>query len=371
MAPLLESTAAESEKLRTLKPEVVEACHEAGLFGMWVPRPAGGSDIDLASQVDALVALARADMSACWTVMIGNTVTASMAASLPDAGFAEVFKGGRMPVAAGSLRPSGRAERVADGYRATGRWGFGSGIRHADWIVANCLMGERGVSLVIPIAQVQVIDDWHVAGLCGTGSCSYAVTDVLVPERRAMTGPQRRGTFFNANAGLRIPIEHAAVSLGGARRSLDETLRLSAAKRRLWAPSAVAGDQSFRVEVGKLEAQWATLLAGVRACAAELAAAEPDDVRNAAAKLKAVAAHVAEQCLAIGGRALRYAGAGAIHDAGVLQRVHRDLVAAAQHVMVSDSAYEAYAQGRLQEGVHVPQFRSPIDPDEEEPCPDT
>ena len=353
VAPILDRTAAESERLRTLCPETTGAMHAAGLFGMWVPREAGGLDIDLVTQVDALVELARADMSACWTLMIGNTVTASMAAGLPADGFAEVFVGERSPVAAGSLKASGRAERVADGYRVTGQWGFGSGILHSEWIVANCLIEDqgktRGISLVVPIAEVEVRDDWHVAGLRGTGSCSYAVTDVLVPERRAMCGTQQRGTIFNANAGLRIPIEHAAVSLGGARRALDETARLSATKRRLWDPATVAASQAFRVELGRLEAQWAALLAGVRAAAADLeqAVAQDADVRAVAAKLKAVAAFTAEQCLAIGGRAFRRAGAAAIQDEQVLQRVHRDLVAAAQHVMVSDSAYEAYGDSVL------------------------
>ena len=256
-------------------------------------------------------------------------------------------------MAVGSLKPSGRAERIADGFRVTGKWGFGSGIRHADWMVANCLTQEekpQGVSLVIPVGEVEILDDWHVAGLCGTGSCSYAVADVQVPARRAIHGPQRRGSFFNAKAGLRIPIEHASVSLGGARRVLDETIRLSATKRRLLDPATVVSKQSFQVELGKLEAQWATLLAGVRACAGELwecAEHQPDAIDPAAEKLKAVCAHATEQSLAIGGRAFRYAGAGAIHDVEALQRVYRDLVVSAQHAMVADSAYGDYAKVAL------------------------
>lgn len=355
VAPTLDRTAAESERLRTLCPEAVATLHRAGLFGMWVPREAGGFDIDLVTQVDALTALARADMSACWTVMIGNTVTASMAALLPDAGFRDVFAGDGMPVAAGSLKSSGRAMRVAGGYRASGRWGFGSGIRHSAWIVANCLIeedGTRGLSLAIPIDQVQVEDDWHVAGLCGTGSCSYAVEDVFVPERRAM-GDARRGTYFNANAGLRIPIEHAAVSLGGARRALDEAAQRSMAKRRLFDAETVASKQSFLVELGRLEAEWAALAAGVRAAAGVLqsAAQDADGIRSAATELRAAAAHAAERCLAIGGRALRIAGAAAIQSGDVLQRIHRDLTAAAQHVMVSDAAYETHGKALLARAV--------------------
>lgn len=124
---------------------------------------------------------------------------------------------------------------------------------------------------------------------------------------------------------------------------------MSATKRRLWDSATVSASQAFRVEIGRLEAQWATLLAGVRASAADLehAVERGGDVRGVAAKLQAVAALTAEQCLAIGGRALRYAGAAAIQDDAVVQRVHRDLVAAAQHVMVADSAYEGYGDSVL------------------------
>ena len=353
VAPILDCTAAQSEHLRTLCPEALDALHDAGLFGLWAPEAVGGFDVDLVTQVDALVEIARADMSACWTLMIGNTVTGVMAAGLPDAGLAEVFAGDRLPVAAGSLKPSGQAERVAGGFRATGRWGFGSGIHHAGWIVANCLIEESGkrrdISLVVPIAEVEIVDDWHVAGLCGSGSSSYAVSDVVVPDRRVI-GSQQRGTFFNANAGFRIPIEHASVSLGGARRALDETIRLSAAKRRLMDPATVASKQSFQVELGKLAAQWSALFAGVRASAGELAqAAEhaPDTIGPAALKLKAVCALATEQSLVIGGRAFRYAGAAAVHDSHVLQRVYRDLTVSAQHVMAADSAYEDYGKAAL------------------------
>ena len=353
VTPILDRTAAQSERLRTLCPEAVDALHDAGLFGLWAPEAVGGFDVDLVTQVDALVELARADMSACWTLMIGNTVTGVMASGLPDAGLAEVFAGDRVPVAAGSLKPSGRAERVAGGFRATGRWGFGSGIHHADWMVANCVIEEsgkrQGISLVVPIAEVEIVDDWNVAGLCGSGSSSYAISEVVVPDRRVI-GSQQRGTFFNANAGLRIPIEHASVSLGGARRALDETIRLSAAKRRLMDPATVASKQSFQVELGKLEAQWSALFAGVRASAGELVqAAEhtPDAIAPAALKLKAVCALATEQSLAIGGRAFRYAGAAAVHDSHVLQRVYRDLTVSAQHVMVADGAYEDYGKAAL------------------------
>ena len=363
IAPILSATASKSERLRTLCPESVTALRDAGLFRLWSPIEAGGYDADFVTQIDVMLELARADMSACWTMMIGASVTAIMAISLPDEGFSEVFSIDARPTAAGSLRPSGKAELVDGGYRVTGNWGFGSGIHHAGWIVANCLTTKNGellkpvepVSPVIPIADVTVADDWHVAGLAGSGSSSYSVCDVFVPLRRSMRGPPRRGSVQNSDMLPRIPIEHASVSLGGARHALDELAQQAASKYRPTDPTSVASKQSFQLELGRLEAEWAALRSGVRDCADELWQAlgnRSEKTSQIATRLRAVCALATERSLHIGGRALRQAGAGAVLANNVLQRIHRDLTVSAQHVMISDVAYQA--NGRAILGLDAP-----------------
>lgn len=353
ISELPSDTAAESEARRTLCAPAVDALHEQNLFGIWVPEEAGGFDADLVTQIDVLVALAHADMSAGWTAMIGNSVIGIMAAGLPDDGFAEVFEGDRLPVAVSSLRPTGTARRVEGGYVASGSWGFGSGIMHARYAIANCWLegaeGQQPVGMVVPIADVEVKDDWRVAGLCGSGSNSYAVTDVFVPDERVI-GEKRRGRADRVEVRVRIPIEHAAVSLGGARRALDEIADQARHKTRLLDPNAVATQQHFQNELGRLESEWIALRAGVRDSAARLEAdwvRDPTAVEEAAAELRAVCAYAAERSLAIGGRALRYAGAGAVIQSNVIQRIYRDLMVSAQHVMVSDVAYEAFGKTRV------------------------
>lgn len=365
VAPLLGETAAQSENERRLCPAAIDALHNAGLFGVWVPGEVGGFDAGLVEQTEVMIAVAHADMSACWTMMIGNTVTGVLASSLPDAGLADVFAGERLPVAAGSLKPSGKALRVDGGYRVTGKWGFGSGIHHSSWISANCMTQVEGqprpIALAVPISQVEVFDDWHVAGLCGSGSSSYAVDDVYVPDTHVLSPTPLRGSTRNGYTRLRIPLEHASVSLGGARRALDETAAMAAAKHRLVDPQSVSEKQSFQVELGKLEAQWHTLRAGVLDGAEALedaikvatqddgASFDPTQVSAVAARLRGVCAYATESALVIGGRALRYAGAGAVLSDHPLQRIYRDLTVSAQHVMVSDESYEALGKIALEQ----------------------
>jgi len=358
LTPLLKRTAAKSETLRRLDDEAVQALKHAGLFKLWSPLEVGGYDADFGTQIDVMVALARADMSACWNVMIGCSLSAVLATGLNDDALDEVFTGNEWPVAAGALMPSGQAERRDDGFLVNGRWGFGSGIHHSGWISASCLLHEQGdlvkpvvpVTLVIPISQVQVIDDWHVAGLSGSGSSSYAVENIFVSDRFQLSTHPQRGSPHNRSMFPRLPIEHASVSLGGARHALDQVAEQAKSKRRLTDPALVSTKQAFQVDLGRLKAEWETLYAGVVHNAALLSQAlhqTPDDVEIARMRLRAVCAHTTQRCHAIGVAALRHAGAGAVHNSNVLQRIIRDLSVSAQHVMVSDVAYEDYGRSHL------------------------
>ncbi|MBT5194869.1 MAG: hypothetical protein HOM07_21170, partial [Rhodospirillaceae bacterium] len=329
LTPLIEENAGRSEAMGTLAPEVVAALRQAGLFRLWSAAEVGGYDINLADQLEILVAVARADMSACWSLMIGASSSAVMAGRLPDEGIARLFGDGLWPTAASSLTPSGRARRCAGGYRVSGRWGFGSGIRHAQGAMANCLVedaeavaaggdGPRQISAFVPIDEVEILDDWNVGGLCGSGSNSYVIDDVFVPD--CFIGILRPLTVLRGGARaailhLRLPIEHGAVALGGARRALDEVTLQAAGKRRLTETRTVADTQLFQVELGRMEAQFAGLMAGARAAAAAFDAALPGpepEMIDAAAHMRAVCAHVTEACQTIVTRCLRVAGAGAI-----------------------------------------------------------
>jgi len=97
-------------------------------------------------------------------------------------------------VVAGALRPSGRA-RPVDG--VDGRWSFASGINHSAWWNAGCLVApDRGAKdapwspalepwlVFFPAADRELIDNWDVGGLCGTGSHDYAVSGLFVPKPR-------------------------------------------------------------------------------------------------------------------------------------------------------------------------------------------
>src|SRR6516162_3352359 len=94
-------------------------------------------------------------------------------------------------VASSSLAPRGAAKRVAGGWRLSGRYSFSSGCDYAQWAILGAFLGEMGdpqciAYVLVPLAEVEIVDDWQVLGLAGTGSKSLLLHDVFIPEHRCV-----------------------------------------------------------------------------------------------------------------------------------------------------------------------------------------
>ncbi|TQE15157.1 acyl-CoA dehydrogenase [Streptomyces ipomoeae] len=230
LAPQLRERAVEIEQNRRLPADVVELIRATGAFRMGFSKAWGGPELTSIEQTEVVEALAYGDSGAGWAAMIG--MDSGLYASFLDETVAkEMFP--RLDMAtAGLLFPTGRAERVDGGYRLTGRWQFGSGITHADWVISGAFIYEDGepflvdgshdsILLMVPQEDVEIIDTWHTTGLAGSGSCDYAIHDVFVPEERTLTF----GAVRNGEGPLAQPEVHMrnmpGVPLGVARAALD------------------------------------------------------------------------------------------------------------------------------------------------------
>ena len=244
------------------------------------------------------------------------------------------------------------------GYRLTGRWPFASGVRHAEWLTAGCWVrrdaqdsGERHIA-VFPAAAAEIHDNWHVAGLESTGSNDFSVTDLFVPAdfvwNPATARPRRGGPLYRLGMPAFVAYEHVAFALGLMRRALDAAVELAGSKRRgVNSPTPVSERSSFQALLGEgeirrrtvragaielFEAAWTTVCAGkpVTRRSKPSYGASPSTPPRAAAEVVT--------------GLFRSTGGGALYRTGVLQRCLRDINGAAQHIMVSDSAYERLGQ---------------------------
>jgi alkylation response protein AidB-like acyl-CoA dehydrogenase len=199
-----EAAAVPAEEARTLPDDMVKLMRELGLFWLKTPRELGGDELAPLEFCEVLEEIAYYDASVAWAAMVGNGTTGTVAGWLPDEGLREVFPadGTDLPICAGQFSARGKAVPVDGGYVVTGRWGFGSGINHSAWVVGGCVVddGEAGggaeIFAVAPKSEATLHDNWHVAGLQGTGSHDFSLTEVFVPAARVIDGlraPGRRG----------------------------------------------------------------------------------------------------------------------------------------------------------------------------------
>ena len=178
---------------------LVAQLHEAGLYRMILPRSLGGFQVDPLTYTRVVEVLAEGAGSVGWNIA-NNSIGQLVTLGLPDEGVQEIYPSGHATVMAGTaVQGGGEAVRVDGGYRVTGHWTFGSGCQEATWMLGSfqILDGDgqpqrrpdggaywRGV---FARSEVEVLTgSWDVAGLRGTGSFDWTVTDVFLPERRTM-----------------------------------------------------------------------------------------------------------------------------------------------------------------------------------------
>ena len=352
----------ESERLGTLAPASVEAIREAGLFKLKLPMPLGGAEADPVTQIEIIEELAYIDAAAGWCLMIGATAIGRPGAFLCDEAIAKMFANGRIPTAATATAISGQAIPVEGGYILTGRWPFASGVRHAEWMVAGAKVPardnteENSLTLVYPVVNGHIHDNWHVVGLEGSGSNDISVKELFVPAEftweTAMWEPRRGTAIYRMGRPGFVANEHSGVALGIARRALDEIIASAPNKKRGNPPtSSLADREAFRGDIATCDLR----LRAARALSHEIYERAYEitcsgQVPGAAvqSEMRAISAHVTFEAVDVVTKAFRYTGGSAIHRSHVLQRCLRNINAAAQHFMVSDSSLENYGASLLE-----------------------
>ncbi|AEV84485.1 acyl-CoA dehydrogenase [Actinoplanes sp. SE50] len=275
LAPVLRERAAEIEKARTLPADVVELLRGTGVFRMCFGPEREGPGLTSMEQIQIIEALAYGDASAAWCAVIG--ANSGIYSRFLDPGVARGMFSSIDMVVAGLLQPSGRAERVPGGYRLSGRWSFGSGVNHSDWVMSGAFVFQDGEpyaspdgsnphesrQFLVPRSDVQVLDNWDTTGLCGSGSSDYTMTDVYVPEEHTLTFDTVKGTPGPLAQPDSFTRTMCGVPLGVARAALDHAREISL--RRTDRMTGTAWADSFRVQVtlAECEAEYNAARAGV------------------------------------------------------------------------------------------------------------
>jgi 3-hydroxy-9,10-secoandrosta-1,3,5(10)-triene-9,17-dione monooxygenase len=246
LIPLLAERAAAATAARQLPAQTIADYRAAGILRILQPSRFGGVQgrFSLFSRIVEELTYGCASSAWVYAVLAEHQW---IIAQYPEEAQIDVWGEDPEAVASSSLAPREAARRVPGGWRLSGHYPFSSGCDYAQWAIIGTFLGEKGdprhiAYLLVPLAEVEIADDWQVLGLLGTGSKSLILRDVFVPEHRCvMVSDLFAGTPPGASVHPDYPVLRAprgflvsyslppvAIALG--RRALDIACKVLAGR---------------------------------------------------------------------------------------------------------------------------------------------
>jgi alkylation response protein AidB-like acyl-CoA dehydrogenase len=190
MVPRLAERAAGAAAARTVPVQTIAEYRAAGMMRILQPRRFGGMQgrFSLFSRIVEELTYGCASSAWVYAVLAEHQW---IIAQYPEEAQVDVWGADPEAVAASSLAPRAAARRVPGGWRLSGRYTFSSGCDYAQWAILGAFLGEMGdphshAYLLVPFAEIEIVDDWQTLGLAGSGSKSLMLHDVFVPEHRSV-----------------------------------------------------------------------------------------------------------------------------------------------------------------------------------------
>ena len=368
LVPEIRARAEETEKNRRISREIIAKIREAELLRTTRPKEFGGFEYDAVIALEIALTISAACASTGWCVngALSNGISFG---HYPIETQRELWGDDSDPFTCACFAPTGTALPTPDGYILNGKWSFASGVDHSSWIRLGAFIkstdGEAADSafFLLPIADVEIEDNWFVYGLCGTGSKDIIVSDVFVPAHRVLFFADTRagrtaGPRHHNNPLYRLPLlvlgasMLASTAIGAAKGALADYLEMTSPRTTR---GALAGGGFRMAEFPTVQLRYAE--ASAAAEAAELILMT--NVRNAMAKLReghaiTVADHIrvrrdqayATKLALQAVEALNASTGGAgLQLSNPIQRAWRDVNAVARHVGLNwDAVGTMYGQ---------------------------
>jgi alkylation response protein AidB-like acyl-CoA dehydrogenase len=375
LGPELEAAAEDIERRRELPDSIVEDLIESGLFRLLLPRALDGAELRPAAYVAVIEEVAKHDASVAWC--LGQACGCTMTAAYLDPEVAREIFGARRGIVAWGPPGPAEARAAPGGYRLSGTWSFASGSHHATWLGAHvAILHSSGApqlrpdggpvvrTLLFPKASAGFTDIWRVIGLRGTGSDSYTVTDLFVPEeytvlRDAAAKPRQPGLLYAFSSSNIYASGFAGVALGIARSTLDAFVELARDKIPRGAKRTLRDNNVVQAQVSQSEAR----LRGARAF---LLGSLDQIWRDIGGSRRLTADHnttirlastwAIHQARDVVDTAYHAAGATAIFESNPFERRFRDIHTVIQQYQGRQAHFETVGQALLGLGPEGPMF---------------
>lgn len=351
LQPLLDQHGAEMDRRREVVPEVVDALVANDMLRLLLARNLGGAELPLIEFCKTVEAIAWSDASVAWFVNQSNVSSATSAAAMPREAALACFGTPGVGLAWGARNGTSRAIRVDGGYRLSGTWSFASGGRHTTWMGAHsAVQNPDGTphqrygksddrSFVFKRTDAKIVDDWFVLGLRGTGSDTYTLEDLFIPDshapaRDALQERREPGPLYTIGSTLLYASGFCSVTLGLARRLLETYIDLARGKHSRASINAMSANNAIQREIALLEAKLSAARAWLHAEVREAydkALNGTLDV-DARMRLRLATTYGMNEATDVSIAAYRASGTTAMLNSAPFERRFRDAMSASQHL---------------------------------------
>ena len=190
LVPILRARASETAALGKLPEATIEAMQEAGFFRIMQPARHGGFEMEPEVFFRVQMTLAEGCMSTAWVLGV-VAIHNWQLALFDERAQQDVWGEDQSTLISSSYMPVGKVSRAEGGYQLSGHWGFSSGSKHCKWAFLGAMIppAKEGEApdyrtFLVQRADYEVVDNWDVSGLEGTGSNDIVVENAFVPGYR-------------------------------------------------------------------------------------------------------------------------------------------------------------------------------------------
>jgi 3-hydroxy-9,10-secoandrosta-1,3,5(10)-triene-9,17-dione monooxygenase len=351
MGPALRMRAAKARADARVPDETVAEFQEAGFFKILQPEQWGGYAMDPQVFYAVGVEVAKHCPSSAWILGV-IAVHNWQLAVFDDQAAQDVWAEDPSVLISSSYAPVGKVKVVEGGFRLSGRWSFSSGSEHCQWAFLGAVVPTPEApfdmanyrTFLVPISDYDIVHNWDVVGLQGTGSHDIVVDDVFVPEHRthkSMDGflCKNPGNAVNVAPLYHMPFMQVFVravctaTLGACEGALEAFIEV--AKTRQVGPNKMKNDPFARVLAAEvkssIEEMKLTMIRNFDAMMGCCRSGEDIPLEDRV-RYRYDSAVVADRCLELSSKMLKAAGSGGIRAGSELLAYHLDILASQAHV---------------------------------------
>lgn len=357
LLPEIAQRASETEETRHLPADLAQKLAQAGAYNLSKPSTLGGLELDPLEFLKIIATLSEADASAGWCSMIA--VTSTLAAAYMEEKSANDVFGPADVITGGVFAPMGKAEDKGDHYILSGRWQWGSGSPNCSWLGGGAMIFKDGElqkfengapyhrMLYFPVEEAEFIDTWHVAGMQGTGSGDFQVSNIKVPKSRSVSfvadKPREQGALYKFPLFGLLALGVCSVALGNAQAALEEIKEIAINKKTPGGGRSMAQRATVQTELARASAQLNGAFHYLEDAVAKSwleATSENELTAVSRGNLRLACAHATETAADICKIAYTLGGGAAVYKNNTLQRRFRDAHVATQHIATAPAVFE-------------------------------